>query len=155
MAMVPGQGYGWPPHQPPSFRTRPRLGGGVWARIRHQLAIGLALFTAALLFGLLRSPRGLLAVGLAWALVGLLSAHRANGRGLRAVLEYGLVALLVLLVANVGTTPEPPAVPRPPVKVEATQADQLKQARGAVADLWQRAASGFSRFNEPPANGGR
>jgi hypothetical protein len=154
--MHPAHGNGWPP-MPPLPSTRPGRIGGAWARVRHQLAIVLALFTAALMFGMLRSPRGWVVVVLAWALLGLLASHRANGRGLRAATEYALVVALVVLVSAALAVPVSPHAkptartrPRPPA---AQEAPTLEDVRGKVADLWQQVAGGFSRVMPAPKEG--
>jgi hypothetical protein len=143
--MHPAQGWGTPT---PATRTRSGI------RLPRPLIIGLALLTIGLLFGLTRTPRGLLVIAAAGVLVALFDARRASARWLRVV-----VLVVLLAAAAPASLPErvdqPAARPRPPVKVETAQVDHLEQARGAVADLYQRLASGFSRFNEPAANGGR
>lgn len=146
---------GWPPYAPPATRR-----GRAWDRVRHQLLIGLALFAAAFMLGLSRSPRGWLAIGLAWVLLDRLSAHRAQGRTVRAVVEYVLVAALTF--ALVGAAPTAPKVniavdQRPPAKakVEAAQGG-LNDLRQRVSDLYQQLAQGFPPDAEPtPKKGGR
>jgi hypothetical protein len=131
--MIPA--YRWPGQPPPPTRLRARVG--------HQLVVGLALLTLALLAGLLRSPRGWLAWALAWLLVGMLAARRPTGRGerVRAAMDYAILgAFALMLVTAVPAAPsvKVPARPRPPVKVEAAQGDRLAEARARLAELRER-----------------
>jgi hypothetical protein len=147
---------GWPPHAPAATRR-----GRAWDRVRHQLLIGLGLFTAAFLLGLSRSPRGWLLIGLAWVVLDRLGAHRAQGRTVPAVLEYAVVAALT--VALVGAAPTAPKVnvavdQRPPAKakVEAAQGGLgLDGLRQSVSDLYEQLAKGFPPDPEPAPKGGR
>jgi len=127
--------YRWPgqPTPPQPARLRGRVG--------HQLVIGLALLTVGLLSGLTRSGRGLLAIGVAWVVLGLLATHRAAGlrQAVRACTEYAMVAALVLLV--VGAAPAPAEAPprRPPAaKAKPAQGDPLEAARARLADIRER-----------------
>jgi hypothetical protein len=138
-------------HSPPPPAPVPR----VWPKVRRQLLIVGALFTIALLSGVLRTDRGWLAIGLGWALVGLLGNAHAQRRGGRTVVEWVAVAALAVIVAT--ATPTQIRTPlKAPVKVEASQTDQLEVVRRQVAEIWARAAAGFSRATTPPTKqGGR
>jgi hypothetical protein len=132
------QGYSSPPPAPV-----PR----VWPKVRRQLLIIGALFTIALLSGVLRTDRGWLAIGLGWALVGLLGNARAQRRGGRTVVEWVAVAALAVIFAT--ATPTQINAPlNAPVKVEASQVDQLEVIREAAAGIWERAATGWSQFGK-------
>jgi hypothetical protein len=127
----------------------------VWPKVRRQLLIVGALFTVALLSGVLRTDRGWLAIGLGWALVGLLGNARAQRRGGRTVVEWVAVAALAVIVATAAPT-QIRAPLKAPVKVDASQVDQLEVIRRQAAEIWARAAAGFSRATTPPTKqGGR
>jgi hypothetical protein len=148
MALQQWQPPGW--GMPfPAAPLQPR----VRDRVRRQLVIGLAVGTLGFFLGLTRSGRGWLAIGLAWLLLGLLGAHRANGtRWLaRMVAEYALVALLAVLVAGAfGVHPQPA---RPAGKAKADAAGelcpQLVQAfAGGICDRLDRAWQQAKRKTE-------
>jgi hypothetical protein len=94
-------GRGWPP--PSLMEVRARWLAWLW---RLALTLGFLVLVAAVVGhddprpGL--SDRSWLTLGLAAALVGLLSVHRLAGVVplLRALAEYGVVALLVVLLAT-------------------------------------------------------
>jgi hypothetical protein len=92
-----------------------RLGqGGARERLRRQAVIGLSLAGLGFFAGLTATGRGWLAIGLAWLLVALLGAHRSDGRLLRALGEYAVVALLAVLLAGAfGPHPQPAHRPNP------------------------------------------
>jgi hypothetical protein len=149
MRNQPRLGAGWMPMPPPAS-PRHRLG----PRLRRELLIWGVLFTVALLTGVLRSPRGWLAIVIARALVGLLGNYRSDGwRHVgRALTSWAAVAALAVIVG--GVSPGPPQVKAPPlkapVKVEATQTDRLEVIRHQVIELWGRAATGFSQATTNP-----
>ena len=127
---------GWSP-----LSTPPRNGG----RLKRQAIIVGGLTLVALFTGILATPRGWLAVGLSWAVVGLIGNHRAQGHTLRTLVEYGAVAALAVIVVTAGAAP--PATTkqvreRVP-KVEAAQSGQLAELREGVANLWADLAQGF------------
>jgi hypothetical protein len=125
---MPPTHYGWP-----SQPSTPARSGGI--RVPRPALIGLALLAVGLMTGLTRSPRGLLVIVAACLLVATWDAGR--GRFLRVV---ALLALLVL--AAPAPLPEKPH--RPPVKVQAGQADRLERARTFTGELHKWAASGFT-----------
>jgi hypothetical protein len=139
------QGYTPPPPAPV-----PR----VWPKVRRQLLIVGALFTAALFSGVLRSGRGWLAIALAWALVGILGNHRAQRRAGRVVVEWVAVAMLAVIIVNAAPSQVRAPTLKAPVKVEAAQTDQLEVIRRQVTELWQRAATGFGQATTPPTKKG-
>jgi hypothetical protein len=125
--------YGMPFPAPMPARAR------LWPRVRHQLIILGALFSGALLLGILRNRAGLLAVALAWVVIGFIA-----NRGWRVAIEYAAVAGLVLALGAAGAAAPNvrAAADRPAPKAEAAKGD-LEQARQGVIDLWAQIAQGF------------
>jgi hypothetical protein len=112
--------------------------GGVRERLRRQAMIGLSVAGLGFFAGLTASGRGWLAIGLAWLLVVLLGAHRGDGRLLRAVGEYAVVALLAVLLAGAfGLHPQPA---HQPSKAKASAAGELCPAlvRGVAGSVCDR-----------------
>ena len=129
---------GWSP------MTTPPRNGGRFPRAKRQAIIVGGLTLVALFTGILATPKGWLAVGLAWAVVGLVGNHRAQGHTLRTLVEYAAVAALAVIVVTAGATP--PATTkqvreRAP-KVEAAQGGQLQELREGVASLFEQIAKG-------------
>ena len=145
------------PYQPPLPLASSRLSGGT-GRVKHQLVIGGALLTLGLLAGLTRTSRGLLAIGLAWVVVGLLSGRRADGRRewFKAVLEYACVAALAVCVLT--AAPAPPAkapARRRPSAAERAQTDPWAELRTKAEKFWAKVAAGAPevKFSDPPKPG--
>jgi hypothetical protein len=95
------------------------------------------------------SPRGLLTVALAAAVVALLTIHRRYGprRLARAVAEYATVALLTtLLAAPAGTLDQPPAdhAASGQARIQAAAGDDQPAVLGAVTKVL-RAGAGLVR----------
>ena len=121
----------------PSWGAPPQpTRGGV--RIPRPVVILLGLLTVGLLAGLTRSPRGLLVIAAACLLVATWDASRRGGGILRVV---ALLALLML--AAPAPISEQPSHRKAPMTVEATQADQLAEARCSVVSLYASLAQGF------------
>jgi hypothetical protein len=137
-------------YSPPQSAPVPR----VWPKVRRQLLIVGGLFTIALLSGVLRTDRGWLAIGLGWALVGVVGNAHAQRRGGRTVVEWVAVAALAVIVAT--ATPTQIRAPlKAPVKVEATQVDQFEVVRRQLAALLQRARDGAAQVGKPTPKGDR
>lgn|GEM_PF-2701620 len=146
--------YGWPsqPLAPPRSRSGPPGG------MRHQLVIGLVLLTLGFLFGLTTSSRGLLAIGLAWVVVGFLARRRADGwrEWVKGLVEYATVAALMFALFTAAPAPpaKAPARKHPPA-AERTQADPWAEFRKKAEQLWTRAAAGAPEIRIPDRQGGR
>jgi hypothetical protein len=140
----PTLGAGWGPMAAPPATSR------LWPKIRRQIIIIGGLTLVALFTGILASPRGTLAVMLAWALVNLLASSHQR---FRTLLQWVAVGALAVIVATaVTTSPKVQAPPlRPPARVDAAQADQLAQLREGVVNLYEQIAKGFPS----PEEGGR
>jgi hypothetical protein len=108
--------------------------------------------------GLALSDRGWLQVGLAGALVLLLSLHHSDStwRLLRMLGEYAAVALLAVLLvspANAKHTPAPASqhpAPRATAEIAGDACPSVVQVREWLACLWQ-AGQDAARQNRPPA----
>jgi hypothetical protein len=130
----------------------------VWPKIRRQAIIGGGLTLVALFTGILASPRGGLAVLLAWALANLFLG--ASGR-FRKGLEWAAVAALAVIVATATAGATGPKITAPqlkaPVTVDAAQTDQLDQIRQGVINLFEQIAQGFPGPDQPaqPKEGDR
>jgi hypothetical protein len=141
-------------------RHSPTLGAGwappprVWPKIRRQLVIVGGLTLIALFTGILASPRGGLAVLLAWALTNLFLG--ASGR-FRKGLEWAAVAALAVIVATAGAPKVNAPQLKAPVTVDAAQTDQLQQIREGVVNLYEEIARGFPGPDQPakPKEGDR
>jgi hypothetical protein len=132
---------------PPLLRRR----GTGRPRWRLLAVTGLAVVVVGFLAGLTGTTGGLVALGLAVVLVGLLGAHHAGGgvRWLaRAAAEYAVVAVLVaLLAAHYGPHAPPaakdPARPKPaaaaPARPHPAPCPTPSQARAWLACIWHRA----------------
>jgi hypothetical protein len=127
--------WGWHPALPQPAQARQRTR---WLWTVPLLAGSLAAFGWVASHdpgpGLHLSNRGWLTIAAAVVVAGLLAAHRAGGQLLRAIVEYGVVALLVALLAT--ATPDRAARARahnpracPPVV----------QTRAWIGCLWQQA----------------
>jgi hypothetical protein len=119
---------GWAPlvdHGPFPLQTARSVGRWWWP----TLAVSGFLAVVAYTFGHDHpspglSPRGLLTVALAAAVVIFLTIHRRNGPGplARAVTEYTVVALLATLLAAPGVGVDQPADPAQPTKAGQAEA---------------------------------
>jgi hypothetical protein len=132
---------GWMPLTTPAAPS-----GG---RLRRQYIVASLVLLAGFFLGLTRTRNGLIAIALAFAVIGLLGNRRAQGSLAKALVEYAAVAGLVL--AFMSAAPTAPKVnvaveQRPPAKVKAAEGD-LEKARQGVVNLWEQIASGFP---EPP-----
>jgi hypothetical protein len=139
-----GRGYldrGWPP--PPLWAVRARWLAWLW---RLALAVGFVVVVAAVAShddprpGL--TNRSWLTLGLAAALVGLVLLHQRAGVAalLRALAEYGVLVLLVVLLATGPGAFAPAATPAAHPAGRPQAAQQAGRA-GASATARQRAAA--------------
>jgi hypothetical protein len=123
----------WPPPmggQLPSPRRNPR----------RAVIVASFVLVACWLAGLTRTPAGWAAIALTFVVVGLINGRPRRGR---ALVEYGIVALLVALVmANAGHAPKLPR-PAPPTK------ESVEELRQAAIDGWQDFASGYTKRGDP------
>jgi hypothetical protein len=80
------------------------------------------------------SGRGWLALGLAAALVVMLTARRRSGPGslVRAMTEYAVVALLAVLLVTAGGTPPPASRQDERQRADVAQQDQRQRQRPAA-----------------------
>jgi hypothetical protein len=164
MARSYGSGMaGWTPLADPPRRRGGRRGGRFLALAGASLA---ALFMAALLAYLLAtdpapglSGRSLLALTLAAAAVVVLGvrAERAGALALfRTMAEYGIVALLVLLLVPAAAPPpvdvgrdQPAAIARQdPARPRADQASQLPPGIRHVVGIWSWLADRWREADE-------
>jgi hypothetical protein len=128
----------------------PRRRGGR-PRWRLLAVTGLTVVVVGFLAGLTGTTGGLVAIGLAVAVVVLLGMHHASGRRwlARAVAEYAVVAVLVVLLAgHFSPHPAPakhPARPKPAAAAPTRPrpapcpAPSLRQARAWLACIWHAA----------------
>ncbi len=144
-----GRGYfdrGWPP--PSLMQVRARWLAWLW---RLALAGGFVWLASYVVGhddprpGL--TDRSWLTLGLAAALVGLLSVHRLAGVVplLRALAEYGVVALLVVLLAVPGTAPSGHQ------QAAKSPAHQAGRAGQRAATAGKQAADGCPPVRQVPA----
>jgi hypothetical protein len=121
---------GWPPMAGP--RPAPRR------NLRRAAIVALSVLVVCWLAGLTRTPAGWAAIALTFVVVGLVNGRPRRGR---ALVEYGIVALLVVLVmANAGHA----RIPRPAPPTS----QSVEELRQSVIDGWQSFATGFTT---PPA----
>jgi hypothetical protein len=122
---------GWPPMvgPPPTPRRNPR----------RAALVASSVLVVCWLAGLTRTPAGWAAIALMFVVVGLVNGRPRRGR---ALLEYGIVALLVALVmVNAGHAPKLPR-PAPPT------GQSLEQGRQNILDGWEGIATGFTNWRE-------
>jgi hypothetical protein len=125
---------GWPP-----------MGGQLGPprrNLRRAAIVATFVLVVCWLAGLTRTPAGWAAIALTFVVVGLVNGRPRRGR---ALAEYGIVALLVVLVmANAGHA----RIPRPAPPTS----QSVEELRQSVIDGWQSFATGFTT---PPDEGGR
>jgi hypothetical protein len=135
-------GSGWIPMTQPA---KPTSRVPAWL-IREPLIFGVLLL-AALMAGVLSHPLGLVAVVAVRALAQIFRGHR--GQRLRILGEWLAVGFVAAVVAASGAVPKITAPElKAPVKVDATQTDQLEGIRKSAAGIWERAAAGWSDFGK-------
>jgi hypothetical protein len=136
-----GMGWGPPPMMAP---PRPPVRG----RFKHHAIVLAAVLVAVWFIGSNYGLRGLAVAGLGWMLWSLFAARRATGQGPRALVEYGVVAALLLLTI----------VPIPTVRMPDRSPDvetSLEGVRQDVGDFWQRViTAGDSQPERPARRGG-
>jgi hypothetical protein len=115
---------------------------------RQAILAGIVLLVVFLtpLRGLLDSGWGWIAIGATVLLWNLLAAYRPRQwpRVLAAGAVASVLAFAVTAAAAGPTTP--PAAPRKP-SAQTETAVNVQELRGAALDLWQRMASGFSKYS--------
>ena len=131
----PQLGAGWMPMSAPAPSRR---------RIPRPVIVLGALFTAALLTGVLRAPFGWAAVILAFITWQLLENAHASGHTFRALKEYAVVFALAWILAganlagpSIDVTAEAQA--RAPSKVEAQT--KVQEFRQSISDFIERATA--------------
>jgi hypothetical protein len=121
---------GWPPMVGPPPTPRRNL--------RRAAIVASSVLVACWLAGLTRTPAGWAAIALTFVVVGLVNGRPRRGR---ALVEYGIVALLVVLVmANAGHA----RIPRPAPPTS----QSVEELRQSVIDGWQDFASGYTKRGE-------
>jgi hypothetical protein len=144
-------GSGWIPMTQPA---KPTSRVPAWL-IREPLIFGVLLL-AALMTGVLSHPLGLVAVVAVRGLLGEVSNLRTERRTIRTLLGWVGVAFVAAIITAAGAVPQITAPPlKAPVKVEATQTDQLEGIRKSAAGIWERASAGWSDFGKPTPKGDR
>ena len=140
------------PYPPQPLPRTPRF-----ANLKRQAIISATILVAAWLI-ITNSPlRDLLDSG--WGWVALVAAvvlyhllhHFPLRQWARVLVTGGVGVLLAVALVTAASAPAaPPAKHRkPPTQTEATV--NVEELRGAALDLWQRLASGFSKYTTPPA----
>jgi hypothetical protein len=149
MRHQPTLGPGWGPLSTPAEEPA----GG---RLRRQYLIASLVLAAGFLLGLTRTRNGLIAIGLAFAVIGLLGNHRTRGSLGKALVEYAAVAGLVLAFTSAApTAPQVNvAVQQQPVKGEAAEGG-LEVVRRQVTELLQRARDGAAAADKLTPKGDR
>lgn len=131
------------PYPPQPMPRKP----SAWPQVRRRLVLPLLLLTVGLFTGLLRTKAGLIALVLAWVVIGLLANARAGGHTFRALFEYVAVfgLAMALAVALFGADLSGLETPKIAVTAQApTQAEtqtKVQEFRQSIIDFIQRATA--------------